>query len=240
MALPISGRCIGPSRDTSCTASHTGPCIVPRVTKGSPTSLPGKLLRRVRQGDFKNTAYLTYYHSYLLLRDRRLGTRFAGSTKASDLGGSDAESTGNFPAHPRIAKHLLGGIPDPQSHALMDVGCGSGSVLRVALDLGFKRVDGIELFPQAAAIAHANLDDPRTQIIVGDALKADFSGYDVICLYRPFPMLEEYEPLISRSSPQWLLLMHLDAFEPEGYEMVRSYRHPVYEPFTGRLLKKVS
>lgn len=206
---------------------------------GTGRSLPGKLLRRVRRGDIRTAAYLSYYHSYLLLRDWRLGTHFSGSTKASDLGGSDATSTGNFPCHPRIARHLIDAIPMRSSLTLVDVGCGSGCFLYTALEMGFARVDGIELFPQAAAIARANIHDPRTEIVVGDALTTDLRSYDVMTLFNPFPMVDQYEPLIARNAPHWLLLMNLEAVNPPNYRTVRSYRHPLYAPFTGRLLKRL-
>lgn len=200
--------------------------------------LPHKLARRLRQGDIRNSLYLTYYHGYLLVRDSLHGTKYAGSSSASEVGGSDSRSTGNFPAHPRIARRLLEGVPDRPSKTLLDVGCGSGSLLDVALDLGFKRADGIELFGPVADRARANISDQRCEVMVGDALTADLRGYDVLTLYNPFPMIAEYEPLISRASPEYVLLFNLEAVQLSNYVVVRSYTHPIYRPFTGRLLRR--
>lgn len=197
-----------------------------------------KFGRRIRQGDVSNALYLSYYYAYLAARDARLGTHFAGSTMASELGGSDALSTGNFPAHPRIAKRLLSAVPNPDSKSLVDVGCGSGSLLHVALDVGFERVLGIELFPEAAAIAEGNINDPRCTIKVGDALTADLRSFDVMTLFNPFPMIDEYLPLIERAAPTWVVLVNLEAVQPPGYAVVDSYRHRLYKPFVGRLLEK--
>src|SRR4051794_35695288 len=73
----------------------------------------------------------------------------------------------------------------------LDVGCGKGQAIRVLRRYPFRRVDGIELSPEIAAIARRNLQGrrgPLTEIHVGDACTFDrYADYDALFLYNPFP-----------------------------------------------------
>ncbi len=203
------------------------------------SSLVTKFGRRLRQGDTKNAVYLTYYYSYLKYRDWRSGTKFASSSTPSAHGSSAENATGNFPAHPRIAARILQQVPDRQSKTLVDVGCGSGMVCRVAVEQGFGHVEGIELFEDVAAIAQSNLKGTPAVVRVEDALSADLTHADVLFLFRPFVDLDLYSVLIQRSNPQWLVLINLNDVKPEGYVVKYSYSHPIYTNFTSRLLERI-
>lgn len=76
--------------------------------------------------------------------------------------------------------------------AVLDVGCGKGSAMRLMLNYPFRRVDGVEASGQIAAIARANFATlkvslDRYEVMTGDA--AAFTAldeYNHIYFYNPF------------------------------------------------------
>jgi SAM-dependent methyltransferase len=76
--------------------------------------------------------------------------------------------------------------------AVLDVGCGKGSAMRLMLEFPFFRVDGIEASERIAEIARANFDKlgvsrARVRVMTADA--AAFTAldrYNFIYFYNPF------------------------------------------------------
>jgi 2-polyprenyl-3-methyl-5-hydroxy-6-metoxy-1,4-benzoquinol methylase len=78
---------------------------------------------------------------------------------------------------------LVALLPRPIGRAL-DIGCGEGAVGRVLLAEGAASVHGVEIFPEAAAVAQEAYDDvvvaPVEVALTGDELPA---GFDTILCY---------------------------------------------------------
>ena len=71
----------------------------------------------------------------------------------------------------------------PGRHGLLDIGCGNGFVLDIALDRGWREVRGVE--PSADAIARA---DPRVRdLIVADVMRPGLlaaASFDAVTLFQ--------------------------------------------------------
>jgi SAM-dependent methyltransferase len=80
-------------------------------------------------------------------------------------------------SQPSIVRAALVNLPDREEYAFVDIGCGKGRPLAVASELSFRRIVGIEIAPELAAVAVRNAailaarfpDRPRIEIQVGDA-----------------------------------------------------------------------
>src|SRR5687768_7586014 len=59
-------------------------------------------------------------------------------------------------SQPSIVRTALASLPDLESYAFVDVGCGKGRPLLVASEFAFQRIVGVELAPHLAKIARAN------------------------------------------------------------------------------------
>jgi SAM-dependent methyltransferase len=79
---------------------------------------------------------------------------------------------------------------DARKFTFVDLGCGKGRTLLIAARLGFRHVIGVEIAPELADIAGANLaklDVLNALVIHGDAAEYAFpSGGLVVYLYNPF------------------------------------------------------
>lgn len=88
-------------------------------------------------------------------------------------------------------------------YTFVDVGCGKGRALMLALRYPFERVLGVELSPELAGVANENLDrlaaewklDVPAEAVAGDARHFELpSGPLVLYLYHPFaaPVMREF------------------------------------------------
>ena len=93
-----------------------------------------------------------------------------------------------------VARHESS-LADPAHYTFVDIGCGRGFVLLNALKRRYKRIIGIELAPQIAAEARANVDAygrrhglaGSVEIVVGDATTWELPCEpSVIYFYNPF------------------------------------------------------
>lgn len=114
---------------------------------------------------------------------------------------SDAHNSGYAGCQPSCLRRGLSSIPDPGRFSYLDVGCGKGRSLAVAAELPFRRIVGVEIAPEVAAVAKANAVVLRRrypartpiEVIAGDATRAAFPDGDlVVFLYHSFgkPLLE--------------------------------------------------
>lgn len=98
---------------------------------------------------------------------------------------------------------ILSALPlDPADATFVDLGCGKGRALVLALDHGFRRVVGVEFSAELAAVADENVRAyaarrsgvQRAEVVTGDAADYRFPpGPLVIYLYNPF-----HGPLVQR------------------------------------------
>lgn len=78
---------------------------------------------------------------------------------------------------------------NPHALTFIDLGCGKGRMLILAVQHGFKRVIGVEFAPQLAAIARSNLERLSLSAEVEEMDAAQFTFPDedlLIYMYNPF------------------------------------------------------
>lgn len=152
----------------------------------------------------------------------------------SDSGGPDLEE-------------LLDTLTISQSDSVLDLGCGKGGALISLAKYPFARVDGVEISPELAQIAKANmrrLHISRTRIFCGDA--AAFTAldeYTFFYMYNPFPqcvtrsVMQNIEASLRRRARRAILIYKNAAFHESvlnaGFRKVRKtlQTHPDYPPF---------
>lgn len=200
-------------------------------------SILERVRSKVKSRGWVVTAYLVYYHLYGLFYDLMHGTKFRRTSPAEQHGLNPSLATGNFPAHPRVLRRFLAYVPERNS--VLDVGCGSGRALHVAANAGFSRLIGIELVPAHAAEAEVNLAKFGAEIIQEDALAIELPNVDLLTLYRPFPeaVAEAFLARNASKARYILLINYADTMAISGFDMVYSYRHPIYRNFRGCLWK---
>jgi len=129
-----------------------------------------------------------------LVIDRRLGISTAGRITLDRLGLLHPERVSYEPSPWRTLRLVIDPDEVSADDAFIDVGAGKGRVvIEAAMHYEFGRVIGLELSPELAEAARANLNAaigircPDVEIIVGDV--TEFSMPDdvtVVFLYNPF------------------------------------------------------
>ncbi len=108
---------------------------------------------------------------------------------APGRGGSGRHGDGERaePVRVTTARRALAHVPQPlRGGALVDVGCGRGRLLLVALDQGYSPVIGVEVDPGQARIARQAVRG-RAGVVVADAATWPFPDeVDVVVLANPF------------------------------------------------------
>ena len=98
-------------------------------------------------------------------------------------------------SQPSIVRAVLAKLPFREQYAFVDIGCGKGRPLAVASEFPFRRIVGIELAPELAAIARCNAEilasrHPERrpiEIEIGDATKPTPPGERVVYfMYHAF------------------------------------------------------
>ena len=114
----------------------------------------------------------------------------------------------------------------------VDIGCGKGRALMLALRHPFREVTGVELSPELAAIAERNLQrfeaswrrpDVPTAVHTGDATTLAFpEGPILLYMYHPFaaPVMERFLAHLGRSLEAQTRPLYLLYTNPELKEML--------------------
>ena len=87
------------------------------------------------------------------------GTDTSGFVSVDDLAPDAAAAAQMNPyagSQPSIVRRSLALLPDPHEHAFVDLGCGKGRPLVIASEFPFRRLVGVEIAPNLAAVAQAN------------------------------------------------------------------------------------
>lgn len=199
-------------------------------------------IRRLSTGDFRNTAYLTWYFCYLYTFDLRNQTCFANSHPPSSSYGTNG-GTGNFPGHPRVVKFLLKASSLPTDTAIIDVGHGSGVALFAAAQLGFTNLTGVEHEAIPYNMSVRNLKG-KAQLIFADAFSIDLSGFKAIFFFNSFGgiLAQRFFANLPNSITH-VITMNLDpTVEPllirQQFEPVTHYNHRIYANFRGTVWKR--
>ncbi|MBL4601838.1 MAG: hypothetical protein JKY84_03750 [Emcibacteraceae bacterium] len=97
-----------------------------------------------------------------------------------------AEPQGGYELYKLISKLNI-----QENDAIIDIGCGQGSAIRTMHKFPFKRIDGIEIAKEIAAIAIKNfqlLKNDRSNIFIKDAVKfTSYDNYNIFYIFNPFP-----------------------------------------------------
>ena len=132
--------------------------------------------------------------------DARHGTDTAGSVDRERLGIEDADVRDNairyLPSPVSVTEWMLDRVDvDPAAVTFVDLGCGKGRVLLVAAQRPFRRVVGVEISSELAAIARRNVERYRppppvrsdVEVINADVTTVDLPETDLLVhLYHPF------------------------------------------------------
>lgn len=108
------------------------------------------------------------------------GVDTSGFVSAGDCSADQALAANISPyvgSQPSIIRAVLATLPEPESYAFVDIGCGKGRPLIVASEFPYRRVLGVDLSPELAVVARANAaaisarypDRSAIDIQVGDA-----------------------------------------------------------------------
>ena len=98
-------------------------------------------------------------------------------------------------SQPSVLRALLEKIPNPETFAFVDLGCGKGRPLFIATEFPFREVIGVELSPPLTAIAIRNAqimsarypERTAVSVVLGDATAFELPAGDVVLfLYNPF------------------------------------------------------
>jgi predicted RNA methylase len=132
--------------------------------------------------------------------DARHGTNTAGSVEPGDLGIGNAKSRKlairYLPSPLRVTSWMIDRIGvDPQEYSFVDLGCGKGRVLLVVARQPFRKIVGVEISTELAAIAKRNIAQFRPSseqvraITVENTDVREFAmppGNLLIHMYHPF------------------------------------------------------
>ena len=115
---------------------------------------------------------------------------------ASRTEGYDAAAIRYLPSPPRVTQWMLDRVGvQPATTTFVDLGCGKGRVVLLAAQRPFRRVVGIEISSELAAIARANLERYRSppdlaapiEIVNADVTTVELPDGDILVhLYHPF------------------------------------------------------
>lgn len=125
--------------------------------------------------------------------------------RTADSQGAHYWVTGYYGVAPSAFRAALERMALPwDKFTFVDIGCGKGRAMLLALEHPFREVVGVELAPALAAIAEQNLavfdanwkqPHVRTRVIAGDATQFDLPhGPLLLFLYHPFagPVMKQF------------------------------------------------
>lgn len=207
-------------------------------------SLIESAIARLRRGDIRNTAYLTYYYTYLMLYDCFHGTRFAVSHKPAEVGSEPmAGATGNFPIHPRLVRLYLSNSGLDKNAPVIDVGHGSGTMLYVAARMGYTNLTGVEYGRLPYELSTYNLAGKAT-LLHDNAFNIDLSRFEAIFFFNPFrgECAEQFMSRVPTNISTIITINHdsiiNDILFKKGFMKIFSYRNLIYKNFDGIIFKR--
>ena len=138
------------------------------------------------------------------------------------------------PSGDRFLKAVLKDLHVTGDDAILDIGCGKGSAMRLMLKFPFSKVAGVELSPRLGAIATRNFEllrAERSEVFVGDATQLDRYGeFNVFYFYNPFSAVVMSKVLTSVT----------DSYRHSDKEVVLIYNNPTcHQMFIEAGLNKV-
>jgi SAM-dependent methyltransferase len=86
-------------------------------------------------------------------------------------------------SHNYAVREILNTMQKMEARTLLDVCCGTGRAVRVALDRSYD-AKGLDITPRLLEIAKTDLQIPADRLVLGDATKLPFEDncFDVVCI----------------------------------------------------------
>jgi hypothetical protein len=125
-------------------------------------------------------------------REKMAGVDFSTVVFPEEIGLDPRHAQLVAPSGNRWLRAVLDELGVCAMDAVLDVGCGKGSAMRVMLEFPFSRVDGVEAAEQIARIARTNfatlrVSSKRHSVITADASTfTALDHYNFIYFYNPF------------------------------------------------------
>ena len=134
---------------------------------------------------------LTYFVSAVPLKayDLLHGVEYSRIREAGDKDGRYEYYPSPVLSFPFLHRYILRRLQGGKGHAVLDIGCGKGLVLRFFSEMSFDRVAGIEYDGKLCGMARKNLNKAPEKIEIYQMDAASFSmygDYDTFYLYNPF------------------------------------------------------
>lgn len=103
-----------------------------------------------------------------------------------------------------VVDAMLAAVSPTPSDVLYDLGCGDGRILITAVrEYGCQAV-GIEVNPETAEIARANVKaaglEGKIRVVTGDALKFNLDGATIVTMYLYVETMEQLTPYIRKAT----------------------------------------
>ncbi|MCZ2444293.1 MAG: class I SAM-dependent methyltransferase [Flavobacteriales bacterium] len=181
-----------------------------------------------------------------ILIDKLQGLDFLTMVEPEEVGLNPQTAYRSSPSGDKFLKHLLDDFKITLHDAIIDIGCGKGSAMRVMQKFPFDKVDGLELSSHIAEIAKRNfkkLKNEKSRIIVGDAREfQQYDAYNIIYLYNPFPcaIMSEVVHLLEASAKRLdreLIIIYNNAICHEAVIKNGVFqKHGIYPDIRGNLL----
>jgi len=201
-----------------------------------------RFLRRLISADRKSWEYLPYEIGMACR-----GIDLHGGSNPQDNGLSPERANGHRDSGGPDLHKLLATLPISSRDAVVDMGCGKGGAMITLARYPFARVDGIELSPQLAQVAHMNIERlgiRNATVFCGDAaMFQDLDIYTHVYMYHPFPanimssVLVNLTASVHRQKRRITVIYKNPLFHDlvvgAGFDLIRETRqdHPHYAPF---------
>lgn len=139
----------------------------------------------------KSLALKTYFNFHRLIGDPTRGLNFERVEIEPEQFGYDSKIV--CPSQPGGGYELyklFSKLDIQPSDSIIDIGAGQGSAMRTMHKFPFKKMDGIELIKEIAAIAIKNftiIKNVHSNIFIEDAVNfKSYADYNIFFLYNPF------------------------------------------------------
>lgn len=125
-------------------------------------------------------------------RDELAGLDFLKGVDAEELGHDPDVMHDSAPSGNKFLRRVLDDLVISPRDAIVDIGSGKGSAMRIMLEYPFSRVDGVEISPRIVEIARRNfnlLNIPisRSQVFQMNAARfGPLDPYNYFYFYSPF------------------------------------------------------
>jgi len=174
--------------------------------RDSPASVNARIGRSLRNHGARHTFYAALRHvnsAFSRLVDRHFDMAFGTDTRGviENRAQADVESPNRArgiryePTRALPLRHVLRAARIPTDGGFVDIGCGKGRGLIVAVLCGFSHVSGVDYSPTLCSVAQRNLDIVRrrtrrqftSSVFPMDAADYAFAAHDtVVYLFNPF------------------------------------------------------